>query len=95
MTNLRSGVEQLMRMGGIRITAILSAPLVSMLTATPIAATADFVSRHLLTLGADQDRDIYVYAGSIGLEVPVQLTKKHRLLHQRDLSVLASKKFMI
>ena len=38
-----------------------------------IAAAADFISRHLLILGADSDHDVYIFAGAIGLGEPVNL----------------------
>ena len=38
-----------------------------------IAATSDFIARHLLILGADADHDVYVFAGAIGLGAPAHL----------------------
>ena len=38
-----------------------------------IAATSDFISRHLLILGADADHDVYVFAGAIGLGAPAHI----------------------
>ena len=38
-----------------------------------IAATADFISRHLLILGDDPDHDVYIFAGAIGLGAPAHL----------------------
>jgi hypothetical protein len=38
-----------------------------------IAAAADFISRHLLILGADSDHDVYIFAGAIGLGEPANL----------------------
>ena len=38
-----------------------------------IAATADFISRHLLILGANADHDVYEFAGAIGLGAPAHL----------------------
>ena len=38
-----------------------------------ITATADFVTRHLLNLGADADHDVYQFAGAVGLGAPVHL----------------------
>jgi hypothetical protein len=38
-----------------------------------IAATADFISRHLLILGDDPDHYVYIFAGAIGLGAPVHL----------------------
>ena len=38
-----------------------------------IAATADFISIHLLILGADSNHDVYIFAGAIGLGAPAHL----------------------
>jgi hypothetical protein len=38
-----------------------------------IAATADFISRHLLILGDDSSHDVYIFAGAIGLGAPAHL----------------------
>ena len=38
-----------------------------------IAATADFISRHLLILGDDSNHDVYIFAGAIGLGAPAHL----------------------
>ena len=38
-----------------------------------IAATSDFISRHILILGADSNHDVYIFAGAIGLGAPAHL----------------------
>ena len=38
-----------------------------------IAANADFISRHILILGADINHDVYIFAGAIGLRAPAHL----------------------
>ena len=39
-----------------------------------IAATSDFISRHILILGADSNHDVYIFAGAIGLGAPAHLS---------------------
>ena len=38
-----------------------------------IAATADFISRHILIFGADSYHDVYIFVGAIGLGAPAHL----------------------
>ena len=88
MKDLRSGVAQLMRenehiygplgnfeaYGGYRrYCDLVATPGVYVEGNAEMAATADFISRHILILGAREDLDVYIFAGSIGNGVPVQL----------------------
>jgi hypothetical protein len=38
-----------------------------------IVANSDFISRHILILGADINHDVYIFAGAIGLGAPAHL----------------------
>ena len=38
-----------------------------------IAVVADFISRHILILGADSNHHVYIFAGAIGLGAPAHL----------------------
>ena len=38
-----------------------------------IAVAADFISRHILILGADSNHHVYIFAGAIGLGAPAHL----------------------
>ena len=53
-----------------------------------LAATADYISRHILILGADEHRDVYLFAGAIGLGAPVHLADDEApiiVAHWRDM----------
>ena len=51
-----------------------------------VAATADYIGRHILILGADSARDVYIFAGSIGLGAPIDLGDEQPILaHWLDL----------
>lgn len=88
MQDLRIGVAQLMRenehiyglhgnfeaYGGYqRYCDLVATPGVYVEGNAEIPATADYITRHILILGAREDLDVYIFAGSIGNGTPVQL----------------------
>ncbi len=66
--------------GDISATAILWASGMYVEGNAEIAATADFISRHLLILGVDSNHDIYVFAGALGLGAPAHLAVDESLI---------------
>lgn len=95
MKDLRNGVAQLMRenehvygksgnfdaYGGYqRYCDLVSTCGVYVEGNAEIPATADYISRHILILGADEHRDVFVFAGSIGNGAPVQLDNESPII---------------